>query len=255
MAGCVNDMNDIREYLLGRGWDPSQIHCLQDEAANMEAVVRELEWLINTRGKELLFCYSGHGSQIPTNDPDEPDGKKEIICPYDCTKHWDTPVSDDVLKGIFASKASGSYLTVILDSCHAQHGTRGIIPQPEGRVIRSKYMRSPFKESAPGQDTNFNRFAVKQEFGYGPTSEGMNHILLSACMSSQTSADADFGGRPNGAWTWALVKALKSLPPSVKTHDLFYQAALNVRENGFSQRPCLEGRTELKERPFLGGGV
>jgi hypothetical protein len=39
-----------------------------------------------------------------------------------------------------------------------------------------------------------------------------NVLMISGCTDNQTSADAVFGGKPNGAMTWSLLESLKQKP-------------------------------------------
>jgi hypothetical protein len=141
---------------------------------------------------------------------------------------------------------------VFVHNCHSTHGTRGQVFPLEGKLTTSKYLRSPF-EVTVDKTTVLNRFGVKQKPGYGDTCETMNHVLLAACMSYQTAADAEFDGRPNGAWSWALLKSLRDASEASTNHDLHRNASLLVKAEGFTQKPCIEGQRLLCDRLFLGG--
>ncbi|KAF5836279.1 caspase domain-containing protein [Dunaliella salina] len=66
-------------------------------------------------GDVLFVHFSGHGTQIPTDDPDEPDGKDECLCPCDMNL-----ISDDDLTEIFAPLAEKDVkLTFVADCCHS----------------------------------------------------------------------------------------------------------------------------------------
>ncbi len=253
LAGCWNDISDIRAYLLSKGWDPAKIFVLKDAQATKAGIVTGLNWLLGTGGRELLFWYSGHGSQVPSTDPEEPDHKNEVICPYDYHKYWHQPLGDDALKEIFRAKRPESFLTVVLDACHSQDGTRAGNRPQAGRSFRNRYQTAPREDPRPDSQAPLNRFGVKQKGFYQETAEDMNHVLLSACLSLQTAADTEFHGRPNGAWSWALVRCLRESTNPMTNHDLHRHASLLVRSEGFSQRPCLEGKTDLCNRTFLGG--
>jgi hypothetical protein len=76
----------------------------------------------------------------------------------------------------------------------------------------------------------------------------MNHILLAACKSTQTAADASFGGRPNGAWSYYLLEALGIRKP---IETAFAGAKKNLKEDGYEQTPQLEGPVNLKKLPVM----
>ncbi len=48
-------------------------------------------------GDEIFFHFSGHGTQVPTSDPAEADGKDEAICPCDMNV-----ITDNDLRAIFS---------------------------------------------------------------------------------------------------------------------------------------------------------
>lgn len=84
------------------------------------------EWL-NTNGADeddiILFFFNTHGYFIPVDLPpvDEPDGKDEIICPWDLNVNgWniDTYIVDDDLAARFKMLKSNN-IVIIFDTCHA----------------------------------------------------------------------------------------------------------------------------------------
>ena len=47
------------------------------------------------------------------------------------------------------------------------------------------------------------------------------NLLLAACQDNEYSYDASFHGRPNGAFTYVALQALKHLSASATYHDWF----------------------------------
>ena len=90
LFGCVNDCNNMRNYLTSRlGVPASHIKVLTNGAATRQAILSNFEnHLVQNpqikKGDAIIFYYAGHGSRIeapsgwPTND-----GKIETFCPYD----------------------------------------------------------------------------------------------------------------------------------------------------------------------------
>src|SRR3954471_4829151 len=82
LHGCVNDADDVIRYLMEvGGLAPADIHPLFDTRATKDAIVRALRDMIagSRPGDHLLFHYSGHGTQVPSHDLDEPDGLDECL--------------------------------------------------------------------------------------------------------------------------------------------------------------------------------
>jgi hypothetical protein len=74
-------------------------------------------------------------------------------------------------------------------------------------------------------------------------------VSLSGCTDKQTSADASFGGIPNGA----LTKAFLTVVAKAVTHRGLVQGVREfMSKNNFSQTPQLESGTVLNiDKPFV----
>lgn len=93
---------------------PDQPEELQPKYHN---IVRELRMLVRGArpGDKLVFCYSGHGIQTPTDDPGEEDGLNEHIVPMDY--NVEGFISDNLLSSILVDCLSpGVSLLVIGDA-------------------------------------------------------------------------------------------------------------------------------------------
>ena len=81
-----------------------------------------------------------------------------------------------------------------------------------------------------------------------------NCAFISGCRSDQESADASFGGRPNGALTYYLLSTLGSndylKQPMIKVIPAVVE---HLATNNYDQRPQLHGPDELVALPFLAG--
>ncbi len=65
-------------------------------------------------GDTLFFHFSGHGTQIPTDDPQETDGLDEAIVPTDMNV-----ILDDDLRVIVCKLPLGAHFTMLADCCHS----------------------------------------------------------------------------------------------------------------------------------------
>lgn len=140
-------------------------------------------------------------------------------------------------------------LVVILDCCHAQTGTRGI----SALTITPKFVEYP----GPALDElPVRRFGIRQDKISKPVaSPKQKHVLIAACMSHQTAADAEFGGKPNGAFTWSMMGALGECGMDGKIHDIFLQSKLALREEEYDQIPVLEGPAAQREMKLIDDNV
>jgi len=81
---------------------------------------------------EFLLYLSGHGSQVPDQSGDEPDGRDEVFLPCDTT-HWDEAsgtvggaILDDELEvALAAIRSAGARVVLIVDACHSGTLLRG----------------------------------------------------------------------------------------------------------------------------------
>ena len=76
LSGCVNDANDWAKELKTRGY---QVTSLLDKQATRRAMIDGLTKLVTgaVAGDSLVFTFSGHGSWLPDDSGDEPDGRDE----------------------------------------------------------------------------------------------------------------------------------------------------------------------------------
>jgi len=122
LRGCLNDVHTMW-FILTQifNFHPDNIRVLCDERATFDNIHDELIWLLKD-GEELVFHFSGHGSQTRDLNQDESDGLEELIVVYDHS--WDKPFVDDHLAAIFKNLKPEQNLTVLLDCCHSGSGTR-----------------------------------------------------------------------------------------------------------------------------------
>ena len=245
LNGCVNDIIAIKEILIDNfGFRLNDIKILTDENATKENILDGLQWLISNTidGDELLFYYSGHGSQIIDEDEiDETiDRLDEIICPTDM--NWDEPLTDDILHSYFKNIPDGVFLNCVIDACHSgtitrslQNNTVRFIPYPKNRKPK--------------------RSVIKRKFAVSNWKEEQNHILLSGCTDEQTSEDAYIEDNWRGAMSWAFTTALKNANYNSTWDDIYLGVLKLIEDNQFEQTPQLTGSYYLKDRYVFGGSV
>lgn len=247
LRGCVNDVVNMRNLLIDQfGFKNENIRVIVDERATFDGICERLEWLIFKAkpGDQLVFHFSGHGSQIVCrNYEQELDGLTELICPHDMD--WDRPFTDDILADYFKSVPEGAYLTFIADCCHSGTISRsefGGNPHP----ILPKRMIPPIdilmRES--GKESTINKIGVKgiSEKIYAANVQFIEqkHILFSGCRDDQTSSDAFIAGQFQGALTANLITALKKEKDAnwINIHD---RVITTLKAGGFTQVPQLSG--------------
>lgn len=148
------------------------------------------------------------------------------------------------LKELMQHKTKKHRLVVVIDACHSESSTRN---NGHHDRIRSIPYPGPLGELLP-----LRRFGIRQDsLTKAVASPRQKHLLLAACRDHQTAADSEFGGKPNGAFTWALMQALKQIGPDAKIHDVIMRAKLLLKKNEYDQICGCEGPAAQAERPLL----
>ena len=242
LRGCVNDVETMRKLLVDNfKFLPENVRVLVDERATKQGILDRLGWLLNgaKEGDELVFHYSGHGSQVRDRNGDELDDQlDEILCPHDLD--WEDPLTDDCLAELFRQLPKGVHLTMICDACHSGSMDRNVT------VLKSaKSILPPFDI----RSRSCNKILPKNRMGKKDKGT-QSHVLISGCKDSQTSADAHIDGRYQGALTWALTKTIRE-----NTGINWREAHTKTAEllSGYSQEPQLSGDASAIFRNVFGG--
>ena len=245
LEGCVNDVENMRSLLIKKfKYDPENIRVVINERATRQSILDRLYWLLNDSksGDELIFHYSGHGSQVRDRNGDElNDQLDEILCPHDLD--WGNPLSDDILAKLFKQLPSGVFLTMICDACHSGTMTRGLNSK---KKVRSKNIIPPFDIRSRSLD----REIVKNHIGKKDIGASQRHVLISGCRDDQTSMDTYINGKYQGAFTWALTKSIKENPE--RTWKEAHSKAVRYL-NDYDQIPQISGDEDLVSRKVFGG--
>lgn len=245
LAGCVNDITDMADLLVKEfNFSPSSIRLLADKRATTLGILTRLDWLVSdlNSGDRILFHYSGHGVQVATRNPQEIDGLAECICPVDFDWSETHLIRDQQFHQIFAKVPVGVKCNWISDSCHSADLTKSLLPRG------NKSRRYPIPA-----DIAWGHGAAKHKklipVGMSNWNSPLNVGFISGCKSNQTSSDAEFHNRPNGALTYFLLQTLKTHKTSTIT-DVVKMINVDLAKNGYDQQPQAEGLRITS--PFLG---
>ena len=175
-----------------------------------------------------LMTFSGHGTR----------DRGLLLCPSDVTGSLDEAISVVKLRRK-ANPELSRRLTVLIDGCHAQVGLG-----PEKKALA---------------DLLTERAGVELPDNIPQVSAR----VIAACERDQTSDSSTFGGKPIGAFTWALISAMGRWPTSemdgvrylAATHgQLVAQAQALLQALSFDQEPTLSGPSGIDEQAFLAPG-
>jgi hypothetical protein len=251
LSGCVNDAHDWGAAFAERGFTVTK---LLDSAAKGKAMREAIERLISAAGAgdQVVLQYSGHGSFVPDEDGDEPDGTDECLCPHDIRTKG--PLTDDELSELFAARAYGVRVVFISDSCHsgtvARFAPITTPPTMTGRSPPTRKVRYlPPATFVSSRDAA--KLGVRSRRAASPP--GRHHsLLMSGCQDTEFSYDAWFQGRPNGAFTFVALRELAKLSATAKYKDWFAAIRQALPSQQYPQSPNLYGTSSMKKWKVLG---
>lgn len=260
LAGCVNDANDWAAELGNRGFAVKKL--LDGEATKAEMVAGFRSVIGGAASGDLVvITYSGHGTYVPDRNGDELDGLDEGLCPFDL-QTGGAALLDDEIHALFAARPKGVRLVLISDSCHSGTVTRAAIADPEADdAPRPRFMPMGNwlpPEALPRGASGKPLPTVPVTSGASPFSAAMSRstgdLLLAGCREGPNnfSYDAKIRGRPNGAFTYYALKALKSLPPEASYAA--WMAAINpafLPSASYPQSPQIVGSAEARQHKIF----
>lgn len=215
LSGCVNDAKDWKAALESRGYS---VTTLFDKSATRQNVLGALKKLVAgaKSGDSRVFTFSGHGSWIPDVNGDEPDRRDEMLCPYDIGKN--KYLLDDDLAEVFGRKAEGVRLYFISDSCHSGTVAKFAPPLfPEAAALQPRPRFLPPSVFLTGKRDRKALDAVSAIAPQRAVRQTYPALLLAGCQDIEYSYDASFNDRPNGAFTFFALRALKKKPATPRT--------------------------------------
>ena len=252
LKGAVNDANAMSSVLRSRfGVKESNIHTLLapvGEVGNPDIYptrARSLEELNDhllakaKDGNELIFYFSGHGSQVHSAHSDEQDQFDETIVPADAITGV-PDIRDKELRQLYNKMLDrGARLVVIADSCHSGSISRGLPVE----IVGSRNL--PPREQA---------FVELGDVGPIPSENGA--IVLSATSPAQLAREISApDGTKRGGFTYALIKSLLTSNAGESTDVIFKRTHVYMKGMGLKQQPLLEARDDKKAEPLIPAGL
>jgi len=220
LAGCIDDIVNMRNVLIDAyGWQDSNIFMLRDDdrsrlptKANILYYLTQL--IAMSSASDLLWVhYSGHGTQIPSSNSDEPDKLDECIVP--CNYNTAGIITDNELYDIL--KNAKCKMMILFDSCFS------------GTGCDLQY------------SINYNAGKITKTVNNSKKIADTNIIMISGCQDSQTSADAydNMAKESVGAFTQTLLEVLRANDHTISLLPLYTQLCAKLRAYGFTQIPVL----------------
>jgi hypothetical protein len=241
LRGCVNDVMNMKEFLVSQGYfKPENICVLLNRDAKTSAILDKLSWLVDvTAGSKCFYHYSGHGAQVP--NPEEEDGLSEVQCPQDFDWSPGRMITDKQFVNIFSKIPPGVKFNWLSDSCHSGDLDREIplavlkkgVPNCARRMLPPPHIASIIQKIK----SKAHKVTRIREMVGGTINVG----FISACRSDQTAADTEIDGQACGAFTAYFLKAANYFQKDITLADLVDQIRLALSTNGYDQVPQVDG--------------
>jgi len=249
LSGCVNDIEDAADYLVDRQkFAMSDIRLLADTRATADAIRERMEWLVNgvRAGDTVYLHYSGHGTLFPVrDDAGNVTAVHGAICPVDFD--WTEPhaIFETELREFINRTPKEAEFIFVSDSCHSGNLTRELRPGRPAPKFKPRGLNPPL-------DIKW-RLRTAEKLGIVPTTlEAHDNCgFISGCKEEQTSADAEFNGRSNGALTYFLLQNLNGDGGAVPLENLVPELVQALDEAGYNQEPQVHGPDAVVSRGFL----
>jgi len=235
LAGSINDVDDLRQLLLGKfQFPPENVMVLKDADATHAAIISAIKTQLIARahtGDIVVFHYSGHGSQMPDVTGKIISGLDETIVPYD-SRDPDNEVFDisgtelHPLLQQLAKKTKN--VTFILDSCHS------------GTLVRGARARGIAADTRIPQPLRSEEAGLSRNLGpvEGPEAK---FAFIAAASSRESAFEYVADGRDHGALTYFLARQLRASSAGVTYRDIMDAVATSVNAIYPAQHPALEG--------------
>jgi hypothetical protein len=246
LRGCINDANDWAAMLAARGFEVEKLLDRQATGKGIRAAITSA--VTKAKSGDIVFIqYSGHGSYVPDVDGDEPDGTDECICPYDVKTKG--PITDDELFDLYNGRTSGVRLVIASDSCHSGSVARfapiTTPPTIAGRNAPQRKVKFLPPSTFLPQD-EASTLGLRRAIRTTSPPGRYAGLLMAGCQDVEVSWDASFQGRPNGAFSFVALQALKDVSDSATYRDWFKAIRKVLPSQQYNQTPNLYGSSNMK---------
>ena len=210
LSSCVADAMAMKRLLVDVYKFPEEnVHLLTNNDANKTGIFRAIqEDLIQkvSAGDQVVFYFSGHGTQVHDFNGDEEDNMDEALCPvniFDASPvQADQYITDDELGELLGQvRSKAAKLTAIIDSCHSGTGTRALFNN-DGPALPTKFLNIGYVEP-PSMTKDVSGVTRQRNALDGITT-------LFACQPNQKAV----GGQPGelSVFTRNVIEALTKQP-------------------------------------------
>lgn len=258
MPGCINDMNDWRDVLVGsQGFNADHVRLLADDRATKPEIVARLDWLLADAedGDRRVFVFAGHGLRLRRRDKDTgdlDDRQDEALVTHPLpTGDVDTYLiyDDDLAEMVDKSRAAQSscHFTFIFDSCHSGGMLRKILGIDTDVPVPRCWEPPP---DIAARAATTSELPVRRFGSLEGAKAQVPRLIIAAARQEESAWDATMDdGRRHGAFTYHAARALRR--NSDLNADALIRQVLPMVTARFPQHPNLLGEESRFDRPIF----
>jgi len=242
LDGCKNDAQSMKILINAKFDFPNNnIKELYNEQATRDNILKSINELLNEchKGDVAFIYYAGHGSQVKNSLNKADNHLDQSIVPVDYWKKNIPDIRNKELAALFDKFIDkGVILTCIFDCCHSGTIARGIQNSPP----KFRYMpTSDYDAKDPANPVAPN------------SRKDSKYLILSAVQADELAQEqTDENGVPHGAFTIALLTAIKQQDVNSSASNLFTAVHAILRSNGIIQEPVMAGDVERMSGTLCG---
>jgi hypothetical protein len=247
LNGAVNDVRAMQDLLtsakFGFPKNEPYMKVLTNSQATRAAILAAMQkYLVDApaKGDTVVFYYAGHGSQRFNSKTSKPRHLDETIVPSDANSGVFDVRDKEIARILNKALDKGVKVTAIFDSCHSGSITRGI---PFGKVGVARFL------GYDPRDANDPDDAIDR-----PEDRKDNSALVfTATQHDQFAREWRFNDEDHGAFTIALIEALRALPADTPASDVFKRVKVVMQGmNLTDQQPSLGGTAARPQDSLFG---
>lgn len=217
----INSTNDV-ELINSVLQKDFVVSILKDNDATFKGIEHSIDKLIQESlpGDTVLIHFSGHGQQVITDSPDEPDGLDEALIPYDAYSNINEHYSgenhflDDYLSqklNALRSKVGTKGLVVVtLDACYSGSSHRGP-NEDKNAIYRGGADVLGYDLLSPDSQLVVRKKQIIQDETPIEIREAWSDLLIvSACKSNQKNREILIDGMHYGPLSYSMFLSFES---------------------------------------------
>ncbi len=245
LEGCVNDVDDVADYLTHHFSDAALLK-LTNADATYANVIAQIRAHLGQAGKDdvAYLHYSGHGARsraAPEFARLDQSGRDEGLVCHDSRVSDNYDLADKELALLIAELARNEpHIAWVLDCCHSGTGTRDV----DGASMAG--VRGVSEGNYPRRLETYleGQYAHAQRGGDGlPLIPHSRHMLMAACDKDETAKEDLVHAR--GIFTRSLYDVLRETNGDLSYAELYSRARVRVGEyvrsvDSGTQRPQFE---------------